>query len=324
MEMSLVSTSDSTLGSLDLGGLRDEAREFSRRSKGVGTVRLYDREWRKFVDWCSGSGLVALPADPETVALYVTGLSRRQSVASMNIAVAAVSQAHQAAGLASPTQTTSFRAVWRGIRRVLGVAPKNQKTPTTTEVVKGMIDELPASLIGTRDRALILLAFASAMRRSELVGLDVADVRFVERGMEIAVRRSKTDQEATGHVVAVPFGNSERTCPVRAVRAWVEAAGLTVGPLLRAVDRHGRVSEGRMDGGSVGRIVKRAVERTGRDPQEFGAHSTRSGFITSAAANGASEHSIAKTSNHRSVQVLRSYIRAATRFDDNAATKLGL
>ncbi|MCA1946986.1 MAG: site-specific integrase [Armatimonadetes bacterium] len=324
MESALVKASEQPLCNPDLGGLRDEAREYARRSKGVLTVRVYDREWRRFTAWCSENGLVALPADPESVSLYVTGLSRTKSVASMNVTVAAISQAHQAAGVGSPTQTPAFRAVWRGIRRTLGVAPKSQKSPATTEVVRAMLDELPDSLIGVRDRALILVAFASAMRRSELVGLDCTDVRFVERGMEIAVRRSKVDQEGAGHVIAIPFGNAERTCPVRALRSWIEAAGPTDGPLFRSVDRHGHVSAGRMDGGSVGRIVKRAVERTGRNPEDFGAHSTRAGFITSAAANGASEHSIAKTSNHRSVQVLRSYIRAACRFDDNAGSKLGL
>ncbi|MCW5940816.1 MAG: site-specific integrase [Fimbriimonadaceae bacterium] len=324
MESTLAKTSESPLDVLDLGGLRDEAREYARRSKGSGTVALYSREWRKFVGWCSMGGFDALPADPEIVALYVTALSRTQSVASMNVAVAAISQAHQAVRLASPTQTPAFREVWRGIRRTIGVAPREQKAPATTEVVKAMLEELPDSLIGVRDRALILVAFATAMRRSEIVGLDFEDVRYVERGMEITVRRSKVDQEGVGHVVAVPYGNAERTCPIRALRAWIEAAGLIGGPLFRSVDRHGRVSDGRMDGGSVGRIVKRAVERTGRDPQDFGAHSTRAGFITSAAANGASEHSIAKTSNHRSVQVLRSYIRAACRFDDNAGSKLGL
>ena len=309
---------------LDLTSLQDEAREFARRSKGIGTVRLYDREWRKFVGWCSAKSKKPLPAEQQTVALYVTDLARSMSVASMNVSVAAVSQAHQAAGFASPTQTSSFRAVWRGIRRTLGVAPKRQKTPTTTDIVRAMLDELPDGLIGIRDRALILVAFASAMRRSELVQVDFSSVKFVERGMEIIVARSKTDQEGAGHVIAIPFGNSERTCPIRALKRWIEVAALEEGPLFRSVDRHGRLSSGRMDSGSVGRIVKRAVERTGRDPKDFGAHSTRAGFITSAAANGASEHSIAKTSNHRSVQVLRSYIRAASRFDDNAGAKLGL
>ena len=324
MENTLATVANLAPEPLDLTKLQEEAREFARRSKGVGTVRLYDREWRRFVSWCSAKNKKALPADHETVSLYVTDLARSMSVASMNVSVAAISQAHQAAGLASPTQTPSFRAVWRGIRRTLGVAPKAQKTPTTTDIVRAMLDELPDGLIGIRDRTLILVAFASAMRRSELVEADVSSVKFVERGMEITVVRSKTDQEGAGHVVAVPFGNSERTCPVRNLRHWIGVAAIEEGPLFRSVDRHGRLSGGRMDSGSVGRIIKRAVKRTGRDPKDFGAHSTRAGFITSAAANGASEHSIAKTSNHRSVQVLRSYIRSASRFDDNAGAKLGL
>ena len=324
MENTLSLALDTTPAMLDLSVLKDEAREYARRSKGLGTVRLYDREWRKFVAWCGEKRLQPLPADPDVVAVYVAHLARSVSVASINVAIAAVSQAHQAAGHSSPTQTPSFRAVWRGIRRTLGVAPRSQKSPTTTEVVRAMLGELPDSLIGIRDRALILFAFSSAMRRSEIVDADVNSIRFVTRGVEVTVKRSKTDQEGIGHIVAIPYGNQEKTCPVRALQSWIEIAQIQEGPLFRSVDRHGRVSAGRMDSGSVARIVKRSVERTGRDPKDYGAHSTRAGFITAAASNGASEHSIAKTSNHRSVQVLRSYIRAATLFDDNAGSKLGL
>ncbi len=324
MENALATAIDTHPSTLDLQTLRDEAREYSRRSKGLGTIKLYDREWRKFVAWCQTNGQYPLPAQSEIVALYVTDLTRTHSVSSINIAVAAISQAHQAAGLESPTQTSSFRSVWRGIRRTLGVAPKQQKVPTTTDVVKAMLDTMPDGMIGVRDRALILFAFASALRRSEITQADVDSVRFVDRGMEITVARSKTDQEGRGHVVAVPYGSLLRTCPVRALRRWIEEAGIQEGPLFRGIDRHGRVSGTRMDSGSVARIVQRSVGRTGRNPREFGGHSTRSGFITSAAANGASERSIAEISNHRSVQVLRSYVRAATRFDDNAGSKLGL
>lgn len=324
MENVLATVSLDSLQSLDFADLQEEAREFARRSKGVGTVRLYDREWRRFVAWCSAKNQKPLPADPNVVTLYVTDLARTLSVASINVAVAAISQAHQVAGIDSPTHTSTFRNVWRGIRRTLGVAAKTQKTPTTTDVVKSMIEVMPEGLIGVRDHTILLFAFATAMRRSEIVDTDVSSVRFVERGLEVTVAKSKTDQEGVGHVIAVPFGNSERTCPVRALRRWLQASEITEGPLFRSVDRHGRLSDSRLDSGSVGRIVKRLAERTGRDPKQFGGHSTRAGFITSAATNGASERSIAEISNHRSVQVLRSYVRAATRFDDNAGAKLGL
>jgi len=226
--------------------------------------------------------------------------------------------------LPSPTQSTAFRRVWRGVRRTLGVAPVGRKSPATTDVVRSMLATLPDGLVGSRDRALLLLAFASALRRSEIVSLDVEDVVFVVRGIEVRLRRSKTDQEGAGRVIGVPYGANADTCPVRSVQAWLSRSGVQDGPLFRAIDRHGRISDGRMDGGSVARIIKRMASEAGHDPKGFGAHSTRAGMITSATAGGATEEAIARITGHQSTQVLRSYVRRASLFDGNAAANLGL
>jgi site-specific recombinase XerD len=162
-----------------------------------------------------------------------------------------------------------------------------------------MVVTLDASLAGVRDRALLLLGFAGAFRRSELVALDVADLSFTARGVEVTIRRSKTDQEGAGRVVAIPLGSQAETCPVRSLRAWLEAAGIEAGSIFRAVNRWGRVG-GRLADRDVACTVKRAAERAGLDPAAFSGHSLRAGLATSAALAGKSDRAIMATTGHKS------------------------
>jgi integrase len=180
------------------------------------------------------------------------------------------------------------------------------------------------NLIGARDRALILLGFSGAFRRSELVGLVVEDCSFNGDGLTVTLRRSKIDQEGVGRKIGIPFGANPESCPVRNVQAWITAAGITCGPLFRAVDRHGRVQVGRLSGLAVARIVKKLADRTGLDSAKYAGHSLRAGHATSAAIAGATEQSIMNQTGHRSVQMVRRYIRDGSLFRKNSAGKLGL
>ncbi len=179
-------------------------------------------------------------------------------------------------------------------------------------------------LLSTRDRALLLLGFAGAMRRSELVGLDYGDVADAEEGLIVTIRRSKTDQYGSGRKIGLPFASTPLTCPVRACRAWVGAANVQDGPLFRAVDRHGKVSGERLSDQTVARVVKRALKAAGRDAEKFAGHSLRAGLATQAAMNGATERSIQKQTGHKSLLILRRYIRDGSLFRENAAVKTGL
>jgi len=187
-----------------------------------------------------------------------------------------------------------------------------------------MIAYLPPSLAGKRDRAVLLVGFASAMRGSELVALTVEDMEDRDEGVVLAKRRSKTDQEGKGAHVAVPYGSDPETCPVLALRGWLADAEITSGPIFRSVDRHGNIGTAALTQRAVAIIVKRTAHRAGLDGDRFSAHSLRAGFVTTAAANGASERAIAAQTGHRSMEVLRRYVRHATVFTDNAATSLGL
>jgi integrase len=211
----------------------------------------------------------------------------------------------------------------QGIRRKLGVAP-SQKTPVLVGDLQRMVRALPDSLLGARDRALLLVGFAGGFRRSELVGLDHQDLDFSRDGLTVHLRRSKTDQEGVGRKVGVPFGSDRATCPVRALQAWLDAAAIEDGPVFVGLTRHGKTTGNRLDGRDVARAVKRAALTVGLDASKFAGHSLRAGLATSAAKAGKSERAIMAQTGHRSVMMVRRYIRDADLFSDNAAAGLGL
>jgi integrase len=167
---------------------------------------------------------------------------------------------------------------------------------------------------------LLLLGFSGAFRRSELVALDVDDATENETGLLITIRRGKTDQEAEGRSIAIPFG--EVACPVKALRAWLVAAGIEAGPIFRPIDKGGTVRPSRLTCRSVANFIKAYAERAGFDAKTFSGHSLRSGFLTSAASNGASIFKMMDQSGHKSVDTLRGYIRDAELFKDHAGAGL--
>ncbi len=167
------------------------------------------------------------------------------------------------------------------------------------------------------------MGFAAALRRSELVGLDVGDVAFTREGLVISLRRSKTDQEGQGRKIGIPAGMHPATCPVKALRAWLGAAGLEDGPVFRPLTRGGAVRTGRLSDKAVARIVKRTAQAAGLDPNEYAGHSLRAGLATSAAAAGVSERAIMQQTGHKSIAVARRYIREGSLFRENAAGAVG-
>lgn len=300
-----------------------DARDYAAASKATNTLRAYRADWQHFEAWCAQLQLQPLPAEPKTVALYLSMLATDHKVATLERRLVAISQIHKARQLDSPTANIAVRQVLQGIRRRKGVAQEG-KAPAMTDDVKAMVAGLPRTLHGIQERAVLLVGFAGAFRRSEIVGLDVADLAFTRAGLVVYLRRSKTDQEGEGRQVAIPNGSTADTCPVRALKAWLHAASITGGPVFRGVDRAGVVSSSRMSDQTVARAVKRGATRAGLDPALYAGHSLRSGLATSAAAAGASERSIMNQTGHRSEKMVRRYIRDANLFRENAAGKVGL
>jgi site-specific recombinase XerD len=188
-----------------------------------------------------------------------------------------------------------------------------------------MLDHMELdTLSGLRDRAILLLGFAGGFRRSELVALDVDDLVETAQGLRVRIRRSKTDQEGVGREVGIPFGRHVDTCPVKAWRAWQSAAGLLKGPCFRPMNSRGGVRDRRLTAQSVALIVKAAAVTAGLEPTSYAGHSLRSGLATAAAAGGASERSIMDQTGHKSLPVVRRYIRRGSLFQDNAASHTDL
>jgi site-specific recombinase XerD len=302
----------------------DQVREYVRASKAENTLRGYQSDWRDFCAWCeSRGGLCPLPATAESVAAYIAECAGHLKPGSIQRRLNAIAETHKAAGLESPTHAAIVRNTLKGIRRTLGTAPA-QKAAALTDDIRAMIDATDAGLIGARDRALILLGFAGAFRRSELVRLNVEDCAFGKDGLTVTLRRSKIDQVGEGRKIGIPYGSNPETCPVRTIQAWTEQAGVTAGPLFRSINRHGHVQSGRLSGIDVARVTKKLAARAGLDPAKYAGHSLRAGHATAAAIAGTSERSIMKQTGHRSLQMVRRYIRDGSLFRENSAGKLGL
>jgi site-specific recombinase XerD len=305
--------------------LEDAAAAYASASRAESTKRAYTNDFVLFSGWCEPQELAAMPALPRTVALYLTALAcSERKVATIERALVAISQAHKLHGFPSPRKAPEVTEVLQGIRRTIGVAP-HQKDPVLVDTLRALVEPMRKDDPGdVRDRALLCLGFASGCRRSELVALDVADLSFGDDGLEITIRRSKTDQEGLGRKVGIPFGARPRTCPVRAVRDWTDFSLITEGAVFRPVNRFGKILPSRLTDQSVALIVKRWALQAGFDPALFAGHSLRAGLATAAAKAGKSERSIMKQTGHRSVSVVRRYIRDAELFDDNGAAGIGL
>ncbi len=306
------------------GELVDATRGYLDASLSLKTRKLYSTAWSQFTSWCRATGLPSHPACAETVALYAVHRAELgRKVPTINIDLAAIKLAHETAGLDDPTRTRGVRSVMRGIRREVGTRP-TRKAPLLVGDLRRAVRALPDSNRGTRDAALLVVGFASAMRRSEIVAIEVEHIDNTEDGIRLLIPRSKTDQEAEGRVVGLPWGSHPETCPVRTLRRWMAVARIDHGPVFLTVDRADSVGRVAMSTRAVARAAKRAARSIGLDPSRFSGHSLRAGFATSAAAAGASERSIAKQTGHRSLEVLRTYIRDADLFRENAAAMVGL
>jgi site-specific recombinase XerD len=301
---------------------RDKAREYVSHSKAESTLRAYRCDWRDFETWCSASGLTSMPAEPGTVALYLAARADTLKPATLGRRLAAIAKAHQAAGHDSPCSMrhAAVSEVLKGIRRTKGTA-QARKSPLLAPQLIRALATLRTDLLGLRDRALLLVGFAGAFRRSELVALHVADVEVGEDGLTVTLRRSKTDQEGAGRKIGIPRGSTPETCPLRALRAWMDVANITEGPLFRSVNRHRQVGE-RLSAKRVAIVVKQAATAVSLDAKSFAGHSLRAGLVTSAAIQGRSDRSIMNQTGHRSVAMVQRYIRDASLFRDNAAQGL--
>jgi site-specific recombinase XerD len=286
------------------------------------TRRAYTGDVARFAAWARSRGLTPLPAAPATVRAYVAHLEQEgRKLSTIRRALAAISQAHQQGGLPSPVADTAVRTLVKAVAKKAakaGRAAPRRAPALSPDQVGTMAVACGEGLRGLRDRALLLVGFAGAFRRSELVALDVADLRFVVQGAEALVRVSKTDQAGAGLIKAIAYASDSARCPVRALRAWLDAAGIAAGPVFREITRHGRLESGACSPRAVDRAIKRAAQRAGLDLPVSG-HSLRAGFITSARRAGHRAERIRAVSGHKEgSRVFDGYIREADVWADHA------
>ena len=304
-----------------LAGEVAAAASYRRRAKSANTTRAYASDWRQFEAWCDERGLEPLPARVEAVATYIAVLAQAgRADSTIGRHLAAIGWQHRQQGHVPPTARDERMVIadtLAGIRRETRVRPSGKKAAIAAADLMTMIAAVRG--IGSkavRDRAILALGLASALRRSELVALQLADVQLVEKGARITIRHSKTDQEGEGQTIAIPNGQS--ILPVARLKAWLAVRGEAPGPLFTRFAANGAMTELAMSDRAVARLVQKYAALAGLDPVTIGAHSLRAGFLTEAARSGASLPKMQEVSRQKKLEVLLGYIRSAELFEDHA------
>ena len=300
----------------------EEIKDYITKAKSSNTRKAYRTDWQDFDQWCGSRGLASLPASPATIAGYLADLAKTHKAATLERKLVSIRQAHSMAGHPLDKNNSCISETLKGIKNTIGTA-QTMKAPIVIDDLRAMVQTLGNDLSGVRDRALLLIGFTGAFRRSELVSLKVEDLRFTKNGIEILLRKAKTDQEGKGQTVPIPYGSNPDTCPVRAMQSWLEVSGITSEHVFRGINRHGHISEKGMTPAAVALIIKRNDHIRGREA-EFGGHSLRAGFCTTAAINGISAHASMRQARQKKIETHQKYIRLANLWQDCAATKLGL
>lgn len=304
-----------------------------QRSIPTETRRAYERGWAQFADWCAARSRTAMPATPQTLAEFVSHLvDEDKAPSTIEQTIAAVRTAHRYAGHRGLPETDQARAVLRVHKRERAErGQRKRKAPAVVlDVLRAMVDALDTdTLSGVRDRALVVLGFAMMGRRSELAALRVSDLTFGEDGLTVLIRTSKTDQDAVGAEVKIPYGSVADTCPVRTVRAWLAVLaenGFSDGPVFRRITRHGHLQDGGMSGAAINERVKVLAERAGVEGAEkFTAHGLRAGGPTEAARRGVPVAHIAEHGRwSKASPVVHEYVRTADGWRDNPMRGIGL
>lgn len=329
---------EDALGLLEDVPLSPEEAGYVEAARSANTLRGYRSDWREWSTWCAQRGHGPLPAAAADITAYLTDLARHGAkVGTMSRRLSAIKFAHQLRDLPDPTGNARVVAVWEGIRRTHG-APPEQAAPLMPPELFDVLAACPMTktwrtknrppepdLAGARDRALLLVGFVAALRRSELAALTVDHVAPHPNGLVLTIPRSKTNQ--TGELVelvVLPRAAHPDRCPVRALEHWQDLAHITAGPVFRGVAKSNTAGPRALHPESINTLVQQAIARAGIDPTPYSAHSLRAGFVTYAHLRGASDRAIAHQTRHRSLATLGAYVRVHTAWTDNAATTLGL
>jgi integrase len=299
----------------DLEPLDEAVADYVLSAISDNTKRAYQSDLHAFLKW-GGS----IPASDRMIARYLADHATKLAMATLARRIVSIGKAHTMRGLPSPMNLPLVKLTMSGIRRRHN-RPQLRAVAATKEIILAMVEGLGGDLKAKRDRALLLIGFAGAFRRSELVAIDCADLRQVAEGIVITLRRGKTDQESKGREIGIPLAKGA-ICPVQAPGAWLDVSNIAEGPIFRSINRHGHLSDMRLSAECVALIVKDRAKTAGFDPSVYSGHSLRAGLATSAAAAGIPSWKIREQTGHTSDAMLQRYIRHEDLFSGNAAALL--
>ena len=310
----------------DIKALQEETLLNLQSSKAINTVRAYKSDFKDFGLFCAQNGFKALPSEPKIVSLYLTYLSTKDNkMSTLKRRLVSIGVIHKLKGHYLDTKHPSIIENVMGIKRRKGTIQKSKK-PILISNLKSIIDVIDQQknedIKKLRNRSIILIGFSGGFRRNEIVSLDYNDLDFVEEGLKIHIRRSKTDQFGEGLVKALPYFDNSRYCPVVSLKKWLEISKISSGALFRRFSKGSKLSEHRLTDQTVALLIKQYLELAGIDSKNYSGHSLRSGFATSAAESGAEERNIMAMTGHKSTEMVRRYINEANLFKNNALNKI--
>lgn len=303
------------------------ARAYAHKAAAPATLRAYKADWQHYAAWCAATGLVPVPAEPTTVGAYLAGLAGTHAPATIRRRLSAIGKMHRFNDLPWNPAHRDIQGPLRGVLREHG-RPARKAAALTLDALRALVATCDPGPRGRRDRALLLIGFAAALRRSELVALRVEDVTpAAGGGLRLRIRRAKTDAAGEGAEVGLPRGKHPETCPARAFEDWQAVAKRRAGPLFRRVGAGGRIGEAALNPDAVRRILARRVVMAGlpvEGIERLSAHALRVGFITEAYQRGVRDEDIMRHTRHRDLRTMRGYVRRAGLLSDSPAAALDL
>ena len=309
----------------DVKKLHEETLENLKSSKANNTLRAYKSDFKDFGVFCAKHGFNSMPTEPKVVSLYLTHLSANSKISTLRRRLVSIGVVHKLKGHYLDTKHPIIIENLMGIKRKKGSIQIGKKPILINHLkqIINVIDEQKIEKIKKlRNRTLILIGFGGGFRRTELISIDCEDLDFVQEGVKITLRRSKTDQFGEGLVKGLPYFNNEKYCPVSSLRNWINLSKIKKGPIFRRFAKGSILTNHRLSDQSVVLIIKECLKLAGIENQNFSGHSLRSGFATVAAESGADERSIMAMTGHKTTQMVRRYIKEANIFKNNALNKV--
>ena len=309
----------------DLKLLHEATLNNLKNSKASNTLRAYKSDFNDFKIFCIKHGLNFLPSEPKIISLYLTHLSKNLKISTLRRRIVSISMVHKLRGHYLDTKHPIIVENLMGIRRVKGSIQKGKK-PLLINHLKSLINVINEQKIDEikkfRDKSIILIGFSGGFRRSELISINHDDLEFVDEGLKITIKKSKTDQLGEGMTKGLTYFDDETFCPVVNIKKWIEISKIQSGPIFRRFSKGSNLTEKRLTDQSVVLLMKEYLNLAGIENKNFSGHSLRSGFATVAAESGADERSIMAMTGHKTTQMVRRYIKVANIFKNNALNNI--